>query len=204
MSNESSADRLLPLPSEEWSAEQREQVEEIIRGPRGMLAPPFVALLRSPELAAHAQRMGEYLRFRSAIEPQFSELAILLVASHWSQQVEWIIHSPIAIRAGVASSIVTAIGQGERPSDMNEVQTSIYEFCTELLRQHAVSDESWGRIVSRFGEKGVVDLIGITGYYSFLGMLMNASRTGTPPAGELNFPPLITRKELAARPMLPP
>jgi 4-carboxymuconolactone decarboxylase len=86
---------------------------------------------------------------------------------------------------------------------MNEVQTSIYEFCTELLRQHAVSDESWGRIVSRFGEKGVVDLIGITGYYSFLGMLMNAARTGAPPAEELNFPPLITHEELASRPTLP-
>ena len=67
-----SADRLPPIPPAEWSEAQRRYAEEIIDGPRGALVAPFVPLLRSPELMAHAQRMGEYLRFRSALSASAS------------------------------------------------------------------------------------------------------------------------------------
>ena len=89
--------RLPPLKTDEWDDEQRALAEEIINGPRGSLLPPFEPLLRSPELMAHAQRMGEYLRYRSALGQRLSELAILMTARHWSQPVEWAIHAPIAL-----------------------------------------------------------------------------------------------------------
>ena len=91
-----SADRLPPLPPAAWSDEQRREAQPIIDGPRGALVSPFVPLLRSPELMGHAQRMGEYLRYRSAVGTRLSELAILITAQHWSQPVEWAIHAPIA------------------------------------------------------------------------------------------------------------
>src|SRR5574343_1943593 len=95
-------DRLPPLPPETWSQEQRSEARQVIDGPRGALISPFVPLLRSPELMGHAQRMGEYLRYRSALGLRLSELAILVTARQWSQQVEWAIHAPIAQRAGGA------------------------------------------------------------------------------------------------------
>ena len=96
-------DRLPPLPPEQWTEQQRMEAEAVIRGPRGALLSPFVPLLRSPEFMGHAQRMGEYLRYRSAIGLRLSELAILVTARHWSQQVEWAIHAPIAQRAGISA-----------------------------------------------------------------------------------------------------
>jgi 4-carboxymuconolactone decarboxylase len=173
-------DRLPPIPPEAWTDAQRELAEAIINGPRGALLPPFVPLLRSPELMDHAQRMGEYLRYRSAIGLRLSELAILIVARQWSQQVEWAIHAPIALREGLAPELVEAIAESRRPSTMRADEALVHDFCIELHRDRAVSEPTWNASVQAFGEQGAVDLIGINGYYSLLAMVMNAARTPAP------------------------
>lgn len=173
-------DRLPPLPPEQWTDEQRQHAEEIIRGPRGALLSPFVPLLRSPELMGHAQRMGEYLRYRSVIGLRLSELAILISARQWTQQVEWAIHAPIALREGIEAGTVNAIAQGRRPAQMSDDEVLVYDFCTELHQNRGVADVTWARVVKRFGEQGVIDLIAINGYYTFLSMVMNAARTAVP------------------------
>jgi 4-carboxymuconolactone decarboxylase len=184
-----SHDRLPPLASAQWSAEQRKHAEEIIRGPRGALISPFVPLLRSPELMGHVQRMGEYLRYRSAIGMHLSEIAILITARTLSQQVEWAIHAPIAIAAGVAKETVRAIRQGSRPSQMTDDEALVHDFCIELHRERVISDTTWKRAIERFDERGVVDLIGINGYYALLAMVMNAARTAVPPTTTAPLPP---------------
>jgi len=105
-------DRLPPLSPAAWTEAQRVCAEEIIQGPHGSLIEPFRPLLRSPELCTHVQRTGEYLRYRSAIGLRLSELAILVTACHWVQQVEWSIHAPIAMREGIAPEVVEALAAG--------------------------------------------------------------------------------------------
>jgi 4-carboxymuconolactone decarboxylase len=173
-------DRLPPLPPEAWTDAQRAQAEAVIRGPRGALIAPFVPLLRSPELMGHAQRMGEYLRYRSPIGLRLSELAILVTAHAWSQPVEWAIHAPIAQREGIAAETIAAIANGQRPPALADDEAVVYDFCTELHRDKSVSDATWARAIERFGEHGTVDLIGINGYYALLAMVMNAARTAAP------------------------
>ena len=176
-------DRLPPLPPDRWSDAQRREAEEVIRGPRGGLVSPFVPLLRSPELMGHAQRMGEYLRYRSAIGLRLSELAILITAHAWSQPVEWAIHAPIALREGISADTIAAIEQGRRPSALADDEAVVYDFSIELQRDRAVSDSTWQRAIDHFGEHGTVDLIGINGYYTLLAMVMNAARTAVPAPG---------------------
>ena len=173
-------DRLPPLPPHSWSAAQRHEADAVIRGPRGALIAPFVPLLRSPELMGHAQRMGEYLRYRSAIGLRLSELAILITAHAWSQPVEWTIHAPIALREGISAEAIEAISQGQRPQTLADDEAVVYDFSIELQRYRAVSDATWQRAIDRFGEHGTVDLIGINGYYTLLAMVMNAARTPVP------------------------
>jgi 4-carboxymuconolactone decarboxylase len=180
-------DRLPPIAPEHWTAPQREAAEEIIQGPRGALISPFVPLMRSPELMTHAQRMGEYLRYRSAIGLRLSELAILIVARQWSQQVEWAIHVPIARTQGIAQDTLDAIAAGRRPSQMRDDEALVHDFCMELQRDHGVSDTTWTAAVQRLGEQGAVDLVGVIGYYTLLAMVMNAARTPVPPT---DTPPL--------------
>lgn len=183
-------DRLPPIAPAQWSDAQRREAEAVIAGPRGALISPFVPLLRSPELMGHVQRMGEYLRYRSALGLRLSEFAILLTAREWSQQVEWVIHAPIAEREGVARASIEALAEGRRPEGLPEDEAAVYDFCTELHHRRGVCDVTWQRAVALFGEQGVVDLIGVTGYYSLLSMVMNAARTAVPASGARRLPSL--------------
>jgi len=173
-------DRLPPIPEDQWTSLQRCFAQEIIDGPRGALISPFVPLLRSPELMAHTQRLGEYLRYRCAIGLRLSELAILVTARHWSQQTEWAIHAPIALQEGIAPEAVEAIGADREPKELSAKEQIVYDFCQELLQTKGVSDKTWSRAITSLGEQGCVDLIGVVGYYAYLGMVMNAARTPAP------------------------
>src|SRR5947209_3622713 len=112
----SGRERLPPLEPDALTEAQRRATDELVAGPRGGVIGPFVPLLRSPELMEHAQRMGEYLRYRSAIGTRLSELVILLIARYWSQEVEWSIHVPIALNVGIAPETIRSIAAAHRPN----------------------------------------------------------------------------------------
>ena len=186
-----SADRLPPLPRDEWTDAQRRAAEAIISGPRGALYGPFVPLLRSPELMDCAQRMGEYLRYRAALGTRLSELVILLVSRAWDQQVEWAIHAPIALAAGIDPAIVDAIAGGRRPEGLSDDEAIVHDFTIEISATRAVSDATFERARARFGEQGVVDLLGLNGYYTLLAMVMNAAQTPAPASSAAPLVPLL-------------
>jgi len=181
-------DRLGPLPPDQLTLAQRDAAQAIIDGPRGALYGPFVPLLRSPELMQCAQQLGEYLRYRSAIGTRLSELAILVTARAWDQQVEWAIHAPIAQRCGIEGEVIAAIAQRRRPQHMLVDEELVYDFCIELHRDKRVSDAIWADAIAQFGEKGVVDLMGINGYYTLLAMVMNGAQTAVPADAPARLP----------------
>jgi len=181
-------DRLGPIALEDMTPAQRAAAQAIIDGPRGAVYGPFVPLLRSPELMEYAQRMGEYLRYRSAIGVRLSELAILVTARQWNQQVEWAIHAPIAAQVGIPASVIQAIAERRRPSDMLVDEAVVHDFCVELHEAKSVSDRVYADALALFGEHGVVDLMGINGYYTFLAMVMNTARTAVPAGCEARLP----------------
>jgi 4-carboxymuconolactone decarboxylase len=185
-----STDRLGPIPVEQLSEAQRSAAQAVIDGPRGALYGPFVPLLRSPELMTAAQQMGEYLRYRSALGTRLSELAILVTARQWDQQVEWAIHAPIAAREGIAAAAIAAIASGQRPEALPADEALVHDFCVELQRDRAVSDATYASALDAFGEQGVVDLMGLCGYYTFLAMVMNGARTPAPASTAAPLPPL--------------
>jgi 4-carboxymuconolactone decarboxylase len=173
-------DRLGPLPFAAMSAAQQVAAQAVIDGPRGALYGPFVPLIRSPELMTAAQRMGEYLRYRSAIGTRLTELAILVTARHWNQPVEWAIHAPLARQFGIAETVISAIAERTRPATLAQDEALVYEFCIQLHQQQRVDDATYAAALAAFGEHGVVDLMGINGYYTFLSMVMNAAQTAVP------------------------
>lgn len=174
------ADRMPPLSQGQMSDRQKQIVAEIIAGPRGHLVGPFIPLMRSPELMDRIQRAGAYLRFDSALPPRLSEIAILITARHWSQQFEWHHHRIIGEKAGLAPSLVDALADGRRPDGMAVDEAAIYDFLDELIRTKSVSDATYARAKEQVGERGIIDLIGLHGYYSLLAMVMNVARTPLP------------------------
>jgi 4-carboxymuconolactone decarboxylase len=182
--------RFKPLSPEELSEAQRKVYQEIAGGPRGGVRGPFNALLRSPELADRAQKMGEYIRFNTVLPPRLSEFAILVTARYWSSQYEWFAHAPFAAKGGLASSVISALQNGKRPGAMSEDEAAVYDFCTELHEKKTVSDAAYQRALERFGERGVVDLIGISGYYTLVSMVLNVARHPLPEGAPAPLPPL--------------
>jgi 4-carboxymuconolactone decarboxylase len=181
------ADRLPPIPPAQLTPAQREAVEAFRTARGGAITGPFHPLLRSPELMTRTRAMGDYLRYKSALPPRYSELVILLTAREWSQQYEWNAHYPIAIKAGLKPEIANAIAEGRRPTAMSPEEAALFDFCRELHRDKSVSDATYAQAVKLFGETGVVDAIGISGYYAMLAMVLNTART---PAAEGTSPVL--------------
>lgn len=180
-------DRLPLLPQTALSEAQRTAVAALVAGPRGQLRGPFIAMLRSPELMDQAQRLGEYLRYRSSIPLKLREFAILIAARHWRQTYEWHAHAPLAANAGLAPHIIATLGTDNELDNLPHDEAVIYDFCIELQRQHAVSDTTYARAIELLGEQGVVDLCGVQGYYSMLAMIMNVARTPVPGTPALPF-----------------
>jgi 4-carboxymuconolactone decarboxylase len=173
-------DRLPNIPPDKMTEAQKKAVDEFVAGRGTPVVGPFIPLLRSPEVMLRAKAMGDYLRFKSVLPPRLSEFAILITARQWTQQYEWGVHAPIALKAGLRSEIVTAVADGTRPPSMSEDETIVYDFCTELHRNKSVSDTVYSKTLARLGEQGVIDLTGINGYYTFLSMVMNVARTPPP------------------------
>jgi len=177
-------DRMPPIPAEKMTPAQKEAAKQLASTPRTAgLNGPFVPLLRSPELMNRLQRVGEYLRYQSPLNPKLRELTIIIAARFWTQQYEWDAHFPLAVTNGLKREIGVAIAQGRHPDGMSDDEDAVYNFATELLQTHGVSDATYAR-VARFGDQSVVDLAGLVGYYSSIGMVMNVARTPANAASE--------------------
>jgi 4-carboxymuconolactone decarboxylase len=170
-------DRMPPIPLARMTDAQKKAIDEFKAARNADVSGPFVPLLRSPEVMNRARAMGDYLRFKSVLPPRLSEFAILITARHWTQNYEWDAHNQIARQAGLSPAIIGAIADGRRPDAMADDEEILYSFCNELQRNQSVSDATYARAVAKFGEQGVIDMVGISGYYTLLAMVLNTART---------------------------
>lgn len=179
--------RLPDLELDEMTPEQRSVAEEIMAGPRGGLRGPFQAWLRSPELAEHGQRLGAYSRFGTSLSKNLSELAIILTGKHWGAQYEFYAHARLALEAGVAEPIVEAIRTGGTPTFEDEREQFVHDFVTEYLQTHRISDATYQRGLDLVGERGILDIVAVVGYYSLVSITLNVFEVDLPEGVE---PPL--------------
>ena len=188
------ASRFKPLVESEMDEAQRMAARELVSGPRGRMNPvgPNALLLRSPDLMRRTQKVGEYLRYSSSLPARLNEFAILVTARHWNAQVEWLAHHPLALKAGLAPEVAADLAQGKRPGGMKNDEAIIYQFCKELHETKAVSDPTFKAVAEQFGERGVIDLIGLTGYYTMLAMVLNVGQQPLPNGASPPLP-ILTR-----------
>lgn len=171
--------RFPEITPEQWTPEQREVADAIVRGPRGAVGGPFPTWLRCPELAARLQELGEYIRFKRKLPVNFVSIAILTTARHWKCQFEWDYHSKTAAKAGISLHAIGRILANEKPDDLPPDEMAVYEFCTALHRDRAVTDTQFAAAKAALGEAGLVELIGICGFYTTMAMALNV--TEVPP-----------------------
>lgn len=175
--NPAAVDRMPPIPRDRMSDAQRAAADELIAGPRKGVKGPFIPLLRSPELMARLQKVGEFLRFGSGLPVRISEFATLLVARQWTQQFEWFVHVPLALKAGTAAETIDALREGRRPASMSAQEALVYDFVAALTAEHGVSDDVYRAAVDSLGEPGVLELVSLVGYFTLISMVLNVART---------------------------
>jgi 4-carboxymuconolactone decarboxylase len=174
-------ERFARLTEEGMTPEQKRVADTIAGGPRGSWQRgPFKALLRSPEIANRIQHVGEFVRFKSSIELRLNELAIILCARKWTAQYERYAHRKFALAAGLRPEIADAIAEGKRPDNLREDEAIVYDFAYQLLHTGQVSDAAYDAVKSKFGENGVIDLIGAVGYYTIVSFVLNVDRVLLP------------------------
>lgn len=139
-------------------------------------------------LGDRLQKVGEYIRFNTSIPLRLNEFAILITARHWTSQYEWYAHLPLALKAGLDPRIADELAMNKRPAGMKEDEAAVYDFCIQLHRDKKVSDAAYKRAVTLFGEKGVVDLIGVSGYYTAVSMTLNVAEVAVPPGQKNPLP----------------
>jgi 4-carboxymuconolactone decarboxylase len=183
-------DRFKPLTYDKLTAEQKTMVEHLFAGERGGTNGPFNVTLRSPEMGDMAQKLGAQLRFHSSLPKRLTELAILITARFWNAQYEWTAHKKLALAAGLSPAVIEAIAGGRRPSSMPPDEEVVYNFGNELFRTRQVSDGAFRAAIDKFGERGVVDLTGVMGYYCFVSMMLNIDRYPLPDGEKPELAPL--------------
>jgi len=177
--NASAQNRMLPIPTDRMTAAQKKAAAEF-EAARGALSGPWAVILRSPEMINRARSLSDYLRFNSSLPPRLSEFVILITAREWTQQYEWNAHHPLAVKGGLNPEIAKAVADGRRPEKMADDEAALYDFCIELNRNRSVSDATYARALAKFGEQGLVDAIGLSGWYTLVAMVLNTARTPLP------------------------
>jgi 4-carboxymuconolactone decarboxylase len=178
-------DRFKPLKYDEMTPEQKAMIDHLLAGDRGTVTGPFNVMLRSPEMGDLAQKFGAQMRYHSSIPRKLNEFAILITARYWTSQYEWFAHSRDGVKYGLKPALVESLSTGQRPAPMEPDEEIIYNFCSELLNTKQVSDATFKATKDKFGERGVVDLIGTIGYYNLVSMMLNVDRYPLPDGAKL-------------------
>jgi 4-carboxymuconolactone decarboxylase len=174
--------RLPKLAEDSLTADQRALAESIKSGPRGQfkMSGPFAIYLHSPPFGELAQKLGGHLRFKTSVPPRLSEFAILCTAQHWKAQYEWAMHAPMAEKQGVKPQTVREIQAGRPPKSAARDESAVYTFVKELYANRRVSTSTYNRAKKILGDAGVVELVGILGYYAMVSMTLNTFKAPLP------------------------
>ena len=177
----SGGERFKPLTTEEMTPPQKALMDLMVSGKiEGGTRGPLNILLRSPELGEGILRYGAYERFHTPLPAKLNELTALITIRHWNTQFPWYAHHRAATQAGWSEPAINAIAEGKRPVDLKPDEQAVYDFCAELLRTTQMSDATFNAIKQQLGERGVVEIMGVMGYYQTIAMLLNTGRYPLP------------------------
>lgn len=169
----------LPAP-ESMNPEQRAVYDKIVSGPRGRIQGPLRAALHNPELADKWQALGALLRYGTTLPPRLSEIAILVTGRACNSPFEWYAHRAEAEKAGIEASLIESLLAQTEPSGMSSDDAAVYHYAVELNRHNSVSDATYAVALERFGERAVVELTALIGYYTMVAMTLNCHEIPLP------------------------
>jgi len=107
-------------------------------------------------------------------------MAILITARHWTAQYVWFAHYPLAIKGGLDAKVAGDIAAGRRPDTMKDDEAALYDLAMALYRDKKVSDPVYKSALERFGERGIMDIIAVMGFYDITSMTLITMQASAP------------------------
>ena len=179
--------RLPELDPAKFTPEQKKVHDAVVAGPRGRIVGPMLVWIANPGLCEHAQALGAYCRFGTSLPPRLSELAICVTGAFWKANYEWFAHAPLAMKAGIDGAALEAIRTGGKPKFDKSDEQLVYDFVSELVTTKRVSNATFERAKKEISETGVIDLVGIVGYYSLVSVTLNTFELAVPDGEKVPF-----------------
>ncbi len=180
--------RLAYPDMDDLSSEQQRVYDAIVGGPRGRVRGPLALWLHRPQLAEMAQGLGQYCRYGCSLQPRLSEIAVLTLARIWNSELPWHAHKADALKAGVEAGVIEAIRLGAVPDMKDAAGRSAYAVTAEICTTRHVSQETYETALAAIGKDGLVDLIGLIGYYTLVAMTVNTFELPLPEGAPVAFP----------------
>lgn len=177
--------RLKLISPGEMNADQKSTYDEAVAGKRGAAPAPMLAWLNSPDMARHATRLGEMLRFNTMFPPKLSEIAILVTARHFTAHYEWWAHKRLALKGGMDATVIDAIRDRRTPRFDDPKAQMIYDVAKSLHEGHGLAQPLYDDAVKLLTERGLVEIVGLCGYYALVSMTLNTFEFELP-AGEVS------------------
>jgi len=166
--------RVADVAPEDMTVEQKRVYQEIGGVREGLVRGPFPIWLRNPEIADHANRLGNALRLGGKLDRRLFEIMVLVVARYWSAQYEWFVHEKAGLEAGLTQTVVDAIRTRSAPDFAREDERLVYDTITELNETRTLSQPTYDRAVAAFGQDLLIELITAAGFYIMVAMTLNA------------------------------
>ena len=181
--------RLPAIPDAKLSPEQRALMSAIASGPRGTfkMSGPFFCYLHAPAFGELAQKLGAHCRYGTTMSPRLTEHAILTTAQLWKAHYEWAAHEPQALKAGVKPATIKELRAGREPKSAPRDERAVNAFIRELYKTRRVSDRTYKAMHAVVGDTGMVELVGLVGYYAMVAMTLNVFRMPVPDGTPLPF-----------------
>src|SRR5262252_10478405 len=173
--------RFPQLTLDQLNEQQKPLADQIVKVSSVGIGGPYNLLLRSPVLGQRLFDLFDYLRWKTSVPTRLNEFAILIIGRQWRSQVEWFAHAPIATKAGLSTDIIAELKANKRPSKMAEDEAVVYDFVTELMATHKVSDETFARARKVFNDQQIVDLTAVAGNYVMVAMILAMAEQTVPP-----------------------
>jgi 4-carboxymuconolactone decarboxylase len=184
-------ERFKPLTTDEMTPAQKNLMDLLVSGKiEGGTRGPVNILLRSPDIGEGILRFGAYERFHSPLPMKLNELAALVTIRNAGAQFPWYAHHRAGVQAGLSEAVVSAIAQGRKPAGLQADEQAVYNFTAEVLRTGQVSDATFAAAKQQSGERGVVEVMGVIGYYQTVSLLTNVDRYPLPDAVAAEIKPL--------------
>lgn len=138
--------------------------------------------------AIRSHRSGVDVRWENKVGRALSELAILATAREHDQPYEWSLHEMEAIAVGLDPAVIDIVRNRKPLAGIGDKETTIIELAREI-NAHRVTQETYSRALTTFGETTLVDVVSLMGGYAATATRLSAVNQQLPP-GWKQFLPL--------------